>query len=97
MGRCQAILDHLDASGRCNQRQDAGDTGGAKTTSLTSGRNSCASGGGFIFADVHTKNPLCVTTRSLHAPLYILRTASSQLDADNVYSVTCLPSISGFN
>src|SRR5207302_2978532 len=43
------------------------------------------------------KNPLHVTTRSLHAPLYILRTASGRLDRDYAYGVTRMPSISGFS
>ena len=50
-GCCQATLNHRDATGRGNRRQDAGDAGDAKTTSLTSKCNPCASDPPFIFAD----------------------------------------------
>ena len=53
-GRCQATLDQRDPSRCCNRCQDAGDAGDIKMTSLTSGRNACASDAGFIFADVPT-------------------------------------------
>ena len=50
-GYCQATPDQRDARGGCNQLQDAGDAGDTKTTSLTSGRNTCASDARFIFTD----------------------------------------------
>src|SRR5205807_4147945 len=51
-GCCQATVDYQDVSGHGNRCQDAGDTGDANTTLLTSRRNTGPSDAEFIFADV---------------------------------------------
>src|SRR5437868_14777969 len=51
-GCYQATLNHRDVSGCGSKYQDARETGNAKTMSLMSGCNTCASDTRFIFTDV---------------------------------------------